>query len=205
MHGSPLPAGEGRRFSFDLRVAACCPDDNAHYRYNFANLNNFLCKGGRAAIGLDTEYAAPCDYRALDCDRHDDVPALFYWLAAGLRSGIAGTEVAAILDVFDRHPFAEDRYLDLARHFGPTMPEIAACAAQAVTDRSVFYFWVLAAARVLRGLGQTAAAKQAAERARDLARGIDELPNFAPVAYANPFAQLDPASALRQAEAFLSE
>jgi len=192
MHCSPPEQSGGRRHSFDLRVASRSPDDNAHYRYNFWNLNNFLSRAGAASVELDSALSTEGSLARHYAAHGDRLCANFYCLAVERDAGFR--EWDALLEVFRSYPFAEDRYLwaaHLAQRRGS--PESGAFAAE-LGERTSEYFWAIEAARFL-GRAEHGRARPVWHRALELAGQTDALPNFAPVRYRNPMSQCRPGEA----------
>jgi hypothetical protein len=201
MHCSPPERAGGRRHSFDLRIASRCPDDNAHYRYNFWNLNNFLSRTGAAQVGLDSPLSIGGPLAQHHAAHGGRLCANFYCLAVERDAGFQ--EWGALLDVFRSYPFAEDRYLwaaSLAQQRGA--PESSAFATE-LGGRTSQFFWAIQAARFL----ERAAPRRARPfwlRVLELAGQADALPNLAPVRYRNPMSQCRPDEARRLAKEALA-
>ena len=79
IHHSPDPAGnKGRRHSYDFRIASGCPDDNRHYRDNFANLVNFRGEGDE--LPALASYRNPiADLREHHARHGTGLSAHYYW------------------------------------------------------------------------------------------------------------------------------
>jgi len=196
MHCSPPERPGGRRHSFDLRIASRSPDDNAHYRYNFWNLDNFLSQTGAACVDLDSPLSIGGPLARHHAEHGDRLCANFYCLA--LEKDTDFCEWGALLEVFRAYPFAEDRYLwaaRLAQQRGA--PEASALAAE-LGERTSEFFWAMQAARFLERVDH-GRAKPVWHRALELAGQADALPNLAPVRYRNPMSQCRPDEARRLA------
>ncbi len=175
LHTSPA-AGVGRRLSYDFRIAADCTDDTAHYRQGFLDLRNFLGEPSALESLLAIE------------DLSYPTPARF----------------GALLDRFDRLPFAEDRYLIAARRAVPVAPALALRPLRTISERSPHWFWVFQAGTVMLEAGLHEPARAALSRARALAAEASAKPGHAPVSYTKPRTQPDAGTTARICEEMLT-
>ncbi len=187
MHHSPNSSRGGRRHSYDFRIAAGCPDDNRHYRYNFVSLDDFRDASSTLPV-LAGEPTIDGPVRsANEVRRHLERvdPAEIDWARVEL--------------LYKEFPFAAGRYLDLAERAADIAPDVASRALEAVVQHSDQYFFVLQAAEAMsrRTTAATGLAR-ACDRVVELAsRG--EPRRFAPVEYDIPGQQLMPDAAIARA------
>lgn len=194
LHTSPRGGRSGRRFSYDLRIASQNVDDTKHYRDLFLDLRNFPTQPESASrLGVSAP-ASVADSCAL--------PAL---LELERASQPSETELARIVDLFDKFPFAEDRYLALAkRAISAQVPAVAIRALQTLIEKSPHFFWVAKAGEEFLMLKDWSRAAYAFRKALALTDGHPPLPNFMPVAYSDPPTQPLPETVRRSCEAALS-
>ncbi len=174
LHTSPPTRSEfRRRLSYDFRIASLCSDDTRHYRDFFLDLRNF-----------DLRERRPLPIARREAPGDSDTSPLPMLLAVEQGEIRDEAGFAQALSVFDRFPFAEDRYLSLAERARPVAPLVAAKACESIIDRSSLWFWTFMAAAVLfQHRLQLPIATRGLEKARDLAAAVRELPNFMPIRY----------------------
>ncbi len=195
LHTSPPPEGKARRrLSYDLRIASHNVDDTRHYSDLFLDLRNFPTRPEPAVrLGIQAQ-ASVADSCAL--------PAL---LELERVQQPKEAQLVRIADLFDQFPFAEDRYLALAKRASlAQVPVIAACALRAIVDRSPHYFWLARAGEAYLALKDRAGAMKAFGKAVQFAESQPTLPNFMPVNYPNPPTQPLPETVRRFCEDALS-
>jgi hypothetical protein len=200
MHHSPDPSkGKGRRHSYDFRIAAACPDDNRHYRYNFVNLENYR-SGADALPSLIGYRTGVADMRRHHREFGKSLSANYYWRCLE-RQPASLERVHAAHEAYSSYPFSEDRYLALARLAAPFDAHLAGKILKAVVQETRLYFFALKCAEDALEYGQSEASLKACERALELLPSTAALKRFAPVAYEVPGNQLMPAEARQRAEA----
>jgi hypothetical protein len=195
LHTSPSPGGKsGRRLSYDLRIASHNTDDTRHYRDLFLDLRDFPSVPEPApALGVPASPSVS-DSCAL--------PAL---IALERAKEHSEAELTRIADVFDHFPFAEDRYLILAKHAAQAqLPALAERALQKIVVQSPHAFWVAKAGEALVELNDQRGAEMAFRKALRLTETQAALPDFMPVDYANPPTQPLPETIRRLCEEALS-
>lgn len=181
-HTSPPHPGQGRRHSFDLRIACACSDDNRGYRRNFVHLNNFHT-AAQPSTPLSFDFQRLASEHDIPAPA-DHLSANHFWLYAQHSPSLSGPEIQRVREIFDTYPFAEDRYISLAklaiRH--GALP-LGIAILEALTKRTEQYFWLMQCGELLEQAEVSAAARLAYARALDCAKAV--IPNnFAPIAYA---------------------
>lgn len=176
LHASPVGKPGLRRQSVDFRAAMACPDDNSHYRDGFLNAANF--EGVEPAIDLIMELEGETPPTA--------------------------ERLNQIVDIFDSLPFAEDRYLLLAKRAAGVDNAVFDWSLKSVISRSELYFWVLSAGKLAVARNHQGLAKIAAARAYQLAERDGSFPDFMPVAYKSRTQQFSPEKAQHDAAALLA-
>jgi hypothetical protein len=196
LHTSPPSGGRARRrFSYDLRIASHNVDDTRHYRDLFLDLRNFSVRPESAArLGVFAPASAADD---------GALPALLELEHAQQPDE---AELARIAGLFDHFPFAEDRYIILAkRATSAQAPGVASRALRTVVERSPHFFWIASAGEALLALNDRAAAAMAFQKALAFAEKQPALPNFMPVEYPEPPTQPLPETVRRLCEQALTE
>ncbi len=159
LHTSPPHLADGyRRHTYDVRIAAFCPDDTAHYRLGFSDLRNFAQE--------DLASTGECGFDVM------------------LAAGEPLTRVDAE-SLYQRHRacrFSEDRQLQLAERFAPLAPDLATTLLVDLIQTTGHWFW---AQRALEALARIdiPAARVAADRVSDLQRNTPEPLDFTPIAF----------------------
>lgn len=167
LHASPAGIPGLRRQSVDFRVAACCDDDNAHYRFGFLNQKNFETSSSKKS-GVDW---------VIEIEDES--------------SEKNGSWFLEVLNAFEHLPFAEDRYIILHDHAKQRYPEVAKHAIEAIVRKSGSFFWLLKAGERARLVGENEVAKRAANKINETTRNY-KLPDYMPVSYPNPAQQITP-------------
>lgn len=181
-HTSPPHPVVGRRHSFDMRIACACYDDNRGYRHNFVHLNNFHTEAGSSTpLAFDFPQLAsthsvpqPANY----------LSANYFWRYAQSSASLSGTEITRLHEVFDAYPFAEDRYISLAklaiRHGALAL---GLRILETLSKRTEHYFWLAQCAEIFEQAESNDAARSTYARALEYANRVTPN-NFAPIAYA---------------------
>lgn len=187
LHTSPpIRAEFRRRFSYDFRIASFCGDDTRHYREFFLDLRNFdLAERHKLPLERSSESSPLSTLLAVE--------------QGDVRDEAGFTQA---LEVFERFPFAEDRYMIVAERAAPVAPLVAVQACQKIVDHSPHWFWNFMAAAMLLRLRQPAV--RALEKARSLAADVGELPDFMPMRYPQGPTQPLPQAAVAACERLLS-
>tara|TARA_A100001015_G_scaffold317729_2_gene435461 strand:- start:1626 stop:2903 length:1278 start_codon:yes stop_codon:yes gene_type:complete len=167
MHASPAGIPGLRRQSVDFRVAACCDDDNAHYRRGFLNSKNFEGSENQKR-GVDWVIEIQDTTTKKDAS----------WFKGALNA-------------FQDLPFSEDSYILLHDQAKQRNPKVAKDAIKAVLSQSTSFFWLLKAGERARAIGANEMAKDAANKIIEMTKNYT-LPNYMPVKYPNPAQQITP-------------
>jgi hypothetical protein len=200
MHHSPDPAkARGRRHSYDFRIAASCPDDNRHYRYNFVNLANFR-SGAHDMPSAAKLRETVADVRGHHSGQGECHSANYYWRNLEKQQTPAD-KFAATLEIYSRYLFAEDRYLALAGMTSASDRELTRRILADVLRQTSLVFYALKCAEQAAACGHLELTEHACDRVLALAERTPALRRFAPVDYAVPTTQLLPHAARIQAEA----
>jgi hypothetical protein len=200
MHHSPDPArSRGRRHSYDFRIAAACPDDNRHYRYNFVSLANFRSGAHDMPSAAKLRETVP-DVRSHHSGQGECHSANYYWRNLERQQSPADA-IAATLEIYSRYPFAEDRYLALAEMTATSDWNLTRRILDDVLRQTPLYFFALKCAEQAAACGHPDLTEQACDRALELVTRTPALRRFAPVDYAIPTTQMLPHEARKRAEA----
>lgn len=180
-HGSPIPPSDSFRLSYDMRIASRCHDDNRQYLDSFRNLNNFLpekqmgaSKTGfnavaRASLLFEQEKEISANIlKHFEFFRGKTV-AWLYSLWASQYKGMDVSFYSNIFRVFDFFPFAEDRYLALARSAWEKDTGFAKFVLNKVLSDTTSYFWALETGNMYACLGEEHLMEDAFAKARTLA------------------------------------
>jgi len=203
MHGSPLRKKETVRFSFDLRVASQCLDDNAHYRYNFWNLNNFQSKQ-LIRFPLAHEYDSIDDVSEHFKRNKENANAQFYSMAMKHFPHKDKTFFKSIDEIFDQFPFAEDRYFELSKRVSAWNPDLSLTILEKIIDNTESYFWALKCSNKFFECSDWKLAQKAFDKTILLAETTNVSFESNPVPYEDPCTQILPKEAIEISKEKLS-
>lgn len=201
MHASPI--SENRRHSYDFRIAASCNDDNAHYRYNFSNINNFITDS-RNKQTLEEKYIRLASIKDHHANNHEHYSSNYYrtCLKKADINTLDSTNLEDILFVYKSYPFAEDRYLELAYISSGKCKQLSEAIIVYIIGQTKSYYWLLKSAELLIKSGFYKTAYLACKDAKIIARNTT-LDNYAPIIYENKTTQMLPESAIGLANKYI--